>query len=202
MGNFWDEHYAGQEYLFGTKPAQGLIALEPHLVEGGKTLVVADGEGRNSVFLAKLGYDVLATDYSEVAQTKAKALAQKEGATVTFELADIFDLEHSEQQYDNVVAIFIQFVPPAQMARVFASLARATKPGGTLLIHGYTPEQVALGTGGPGNPDHMYTTEMLAQAFSQMQIVVNRAYHAELDEGRGHSGQSALIDFVARAPLE
>ena len=68
------------------------------------------------------------------------------------------------------------------MARVFASLARATKPGGTLLIHGYTPEQVALGTGGPGNPDHMYTTEMLAQAFSQMQIVVNRAYHGNLDD--------------------
>ena len=70
MENFWDKRYAGADYLFGTKPAAGLIALEPHLVAGGKTLVVADGEGRNSVYLASLGYDVRATDYSQVAQLK------------------------------------------------------------------------------------------------------------------------------------
>ena len=86
------------------------------------------------------------------------------------------------------------------MGEIFTALAvaRATGAGGTLLIHGYTPEQVALGTGGPGNPDHMYTPDMLADAFSQMQITVNRAYTATLDEGRGHSGPSALIDFVAK----
>ena len=70
--------------------------------------------------------------------------------------------------------------------------------GGTLLIHRYSPEQVALGTGGAGNPDHMYTPDMLADAFPHMQITVNRAYTATLDEGRGHSGPSALIDFVAK----
>jgi len=198
MENFWDKRYAGTDYLFGKKPAAGLISLEPHLVAGGKTLVVADGEGRNSVYLAAQGYDVRATDYSQVAQDKAKALAKEAGVHVDFVLSDIFDPDWSAEQYDNVVAIFIQFVPPERMDEIFAALARATRAGGTLLIHGYTPEQVALGTGGPGNPDHMYTTDMLAQAFSHMQIVVNRAYHAELDEGRGHSGPSALIDFVAK----
>ena len=87
---------------------------------------------------------------------------------------------------------------PNGWSEIFTALARATGAGGTLLIHGYTPEQVALGTGGPGNPDHMYTPDMLANAFSQMQITVNRAYTATLDEGRGHSGPSALIDFVAK----
>ena len=82
MENFWDKRYAGADYLFGTQAAAGLIALEPHLVSGGKTLVVADGEGRNSVYLASLGYDVRATDYSQVAQKKAKALAKQAGVDV------------------------------------------------------------------------------------------------------------------------
>ena len=175
MENFWDKRYAGTDYLFGTQPAAGLIALEPHLVAGGKTLVVADGEGRNSVYLASKGYDVRATDYSQVAQVKAKALAKEAGVDVDFFLSDIYDARWSDEAYDNVVAIFIQFVPPERMDEIFNALARAIRSGGTLLIHGYTPEQVALGTGGPGNPDHMYTPDMLANAFSQMQITVNRA---------------------------
>ena len=175
MENFWDKRYAGTDYLFGTQPAAGLIALEPHLVAGGKTLVVADGEGRNSVYLASKGYDVRATDYSQVAQVKAKALAKEAGVDVDFFLSDIYDARWSDEAYDNVVAIFIQFVPPERMDEIFNALARAIRSRGTLLIHGYTPEQVALGTGGPGNPDHMYTPDMLANAFSQMQITVNRA---------------------------
>ena len=150
MENFWDKRYAGAEYLFGTQPAAGLIALEAHLVAGGKTLIVADGEGRNSVYLASRGYDVRATDYSQVAQKKAKALAKGAGVDVDFVLSDIYDTEWSDEAYDNVVAIFIQFVPPERMEEVFTALSRATRAGGTLLIHGYTPEQVALGTGGPG----------------------------------------------------
>lgn len=197
MENFWDKRYAGADYLFGTQPAAGLIALEPHLV-GGKTLVVADGEGRNSVYLASRGYDVRAKDYSQVAKVKAKALAKEAGVDVDFVLSDIYDAGWSDEAYDNVVAIFIQFVPPERMEEVFTALSRATGAGGTLLIHGYTPEQVALGGGGPGNPDHMYTPDMLANAFSHMQITVNRAYTATLEECRGHSGPAALIDFVAK----
>ena len=157
MENFWDKRYAGADYLFGTKPAAGLIALEPHLVAGGKTLVVADGEGRNSVYLASRGYDVRATDYSQVAQEKAKALAKEAGVDVEFVLSDIYDAGWSDEAYDNVVAIFIQFVPPERMEEVFTALSRATGAGGTLLIHGYTPEQVALGGGGGQSRPYVHT---------------------------------------------
>jgi len=91
---------------------------------------------------------VRATDYSQVAQKKAKALAKAAGVDVDFVLSDIYDTEWSDEAYDNVVAIFIQFVPPERMEEVFTALSRATRAGGTLLIHGYSPEQVALGTGG------------------------------------------------------
>jgi cyclopropane fatty-acyl-phospholipid synthase-like methyltransferase len=121
-------------------------------VAGGKTLVVADGEGRNSVYLASRGYDVRAKDYSQVAKVKAKALAKEAGVDVDFVLSDIYDAGWSDEAYDNVVAIFIQFVPPERMEEVFTALSRATGAGGTLLIHGYTPEQVALGGGGRAIP--------------------------------------------------
>ena len=192
-----DHRGASYSLVLLQRLTQGIGDYLQHL-DAGKTLVVADGEGRNSVYLASLGYDVRATDYSQVAQVKAKALAKEAGVDVDFVLSDIYDTGWSDQAYDNVVAIFIQFVPPERMGEIFIALARATRAGGTLLIHGYTPEQVALGTGGPGNPDHMYTPDMLANAFSHMQITVNRAYTATLDEGRGHSGPSALIDFVAK----
>ena len=115
----------------------------------------------------------------------------------TFELADIYDYDWHKQRYDNVVAIFIQFVPPEMWPSVFEGLKSALRKGGVLMLHGYTPKQVEYGTGGPSNPAHMYTTEMLASAFADMDILINNAYEADLDEGPGHNGRSALIDFIA-----
>jgi hypothetical protein len=111
---------------------------------------------------------------------------------------NIYDINVNTNEYDNVIAIFIQFVPPAQITPVLKSLYELTKIGGTLLIHGYTPEQVKLGTGGPPDPEHMYTKVMLAKIFSEGTILVNREYQNHISEGKGHNGQSALIDFVLR----
>ena len=195
----WDQRFSGEEYLFGTEPAQALVKLEKYLVPNGRTLVVADGEGRNSVYLATKGFDVVATDFSEVGIDKAKALAAQKNVSVDYRHCDIYDQDWSAEKYDNVVAIFIQFVTPSEIKKIFEGLQSAVKLGGTLLIHGYTPEQVKYGTGGPSNPDHMYTEELLASSFANMSIKLNRAYYAEISEGTGHSGQSALIDLVAEA---
>ena len=195
----WDQRFSGEEYLFGTEPAQALVKLEKYLVPNGRTLVVADGEGRNSVYLATKGFDVVATDFSEVGIDKAKALAAQKNVSVDYRNCDIYDQDWSAEKYDNVVAIFIQFVTPSEIKKIFEGLQSAVKLGGTLLIHGYTPEQVKYGTGGPSNPDHMYTEELLASSFANMSIKLNRAYYAEISEGTGHSGQSALIDLVAEA---
>ena len=195
----WDQRFSGEEYLFGTEPAQALVKLEKYLVPNGRTLVVADGEGRNSVYLATKGFDVVATDFSEVGIDKAKALAAQKNVSVDYRHCDIYDQDWSAEKYDNVVAIFIQFVTPSEIKKIFEGLQSAVKLGGTLLIHGYTPEQIKYGTGGPSNPDHMYTEELLASSFANMSIKLNRAYYAEISEGTGHSGQSALIDFVAEA---
>jgi SAM-dependent methyltransferase len=196
----WDERYAIDEYLFGTEPAAFLTAHAHLLTPRDSALAVADGEGRNSVFLAERGLDVVAMDASPVGVAKAERLAAERGATVDFRIADIMTWDWVPDAYDTVVAIFIQFLTPDQRGQVFEGMQRTLRPGGRLLLHGYRPEQVALGTGGPSNPDHMYTESLLLDAFGGMDIERLASYDAVIEEGKGHLGESALIDLIATKP--
>lgn len=194
----WDERYSIDDYLFGTDPAAFLVA-HTHLLEAGsRALAVADGEGRNSVYLAQQGLDVVAMDASEIGVAKARRLAEERGVTVDFRIADITTWEWTPYTYDVVVAIFIQFLTPSQQPAAFDGMRRTLRSGGRLLLHGYRPEQVALGTGGPPDPTHMYTEQLLREAFGEMDIERLASYDADIQEGIGHAGTSALIDLVAR----
>ena len=194
----WDERYSIDEYLFGKEPAQALLRNEEHLVSGGTTLVIADGEGRNSVYLAKKGFKVTATDKSIVANRKAKSLAVIENVQVDYRLEDFFDINWSEKNYDNVIGICFQFVPHHLIDNVLMDLRSATKKGGTLLIHGYTPTQLKYGTGGPKDKSLMYTKDTFTNLFHESEIFKLEEYEAIINEGIGHSGRSAMIDFIAK----
>ncbi len=196
----WDERYATDDYLFGTEPAAFLTANAELLQPGLRALAVADGEGRNSVFLAQRGLDVTAIDASEVGVAKARALAADAGVTIDHRVADVLAWEWEPDTYDVVAAIFIQFVGPAERAIVFEGMKRTVRPGGRLLLHGYRPEQIANGTGGPPIPDNMYTEDLLRDAFGDFHIERLASYDAVIEEGTGHVGQSALIDLVATKP--
>ena len=194
----WDERYAKPGFWFGMEPAQFLLEHEKYLKSGDKALAVADGEGRNSVYLAKLGLNVTATDSSEVALKKARGLAKSGNVEVNYQLADLETWNWEADAYDLVVAIFIQFAEPNFRDQIFAGLQKTLRPGGILLLHGYTPKQIEFGTGGPPFVENMYSKQMLKSAFGNMEILHLKAYEREVDEGRGHSGMSALIDMVAR----
>ncbi len=195
--SFWDQRYAQSGYLFGTEPADFLHDQAGVLAPGSRVLCVADGEGRNSVFLAGLGHEVTAFDASSVALEKARALAAEKGVSVDFHLSGIEDWDWS-RTYDAVVGVFIQFAPPDLRDRLFGWMGQAVAPGGLLLLHGYAPRQVGYGTGGPPNAENMYTEAMLRAAFGGWEILRLADYDAEIDEGEGHSGRSALVDLVAR----
>ena len=186
------------EFLFGTEPAQFLVDQQAHLKRGQKALAIADGEGRNSVFLAEKGLKVTAQDASDVAIDKARGLAAARGAQVDYQLADLKQWDWQEAQYDLAVAIFIQFADSEFRDQIFAGLKKTLKPGGILLLHGYRPEQLAYGTGGPPTAETMYTEALLQDSFADMEILRLAGYDREVDEGKGHSGMSALIDLVAR----
>lgn len=193
----WDERYAKPGYLFGTEPARFLVDHANCLPTSGDVLAVADGEGRNSAFLAARGLDVTAFDASPVGVEKAQALATERGVSVRQEVADVDSWPWTPDAYDAVVAIFVQFAAPPLRARLFEGMKRTLRPGGVLMLHGYRPKQIAYGTGGPPAAGNMYTEELLREAFADMRLLRLAAYDAEIEEGRGHSGMSALIDLVA-----
>jgi len=198
QASFWDERYATGEYLFGTAP-NAFLAREVHrLAAGSKVLAVADGEGRNGAFLAQRGHRVVATDVSEKALEKARRLAERRGVEVDYRQVDLAEWEWPENAFDAVVGIFIQFARPPLRDDIFEGIHRSLKPGGLLLLQRYREEQLAYGTGGPANIENLYTEDGLRRAFSAWDIELLDSYDAEIEEGAGHSGKSALIDLIAR----
>lgn len=193
----WNRRYAGDEFLFGTEPNAWLAEHVGALTKGGRILSVADGEGRNSVWLARQGFQVDAFDISERAVEKARAFAKRVGVGVNFALADVDSFAWPEAAYDGVVAIFVQFADPVTRVRLFERIVRSLKPGGALILQGYTPKQLEYRTGGPPNLSHLYTRDLLESAFSELSVIELRDYEAEIHEGQGHSGRSALIGLVA-----
>jgi ubiquinone/menaquinone biosynthesis C-methylase UbiE len=200
MGEYdrWQGRYAVDEYIFGEAPNVFLSKQKHLLPKAGKCLAVADGEGRNGVWLAQQGLDVLSIDFSENGQEKAKALAKKHGVTnITFELADVHNWAYPVDAFDVVVEIFTQFSDPCQRAKKWAGMRRTLKTGGLLLIEGYTPKQLDYGTGGPKELDHLYTRDMLLAEFGDFNKVVMSDYEAMMAEGSRHAGMAAVIDLVA-----
>lgn len=199
---FWSARYrdAGDDYLFGTAPNKFLASQAERFSAGMKVLAVADGEGRNSVWLAEQGCAVTATEISPVALEKATKLARGRHVAVDFMQADILNWTWPTSAFDAVVGIFIQFVGPAERARQLAGMKQAVKPGGLLFLQGYTPKQLEYGTGGPSAVENLYTEALLREIFSDWEIVLLHEHEDLIDEGRGHSGRSALIDLIARKP--
>ena len=194
----WNERYSAEDYVFGTEPNAFLASQRDLLEPGQRALAVADGEGRNGVWLARQGLRVLSVDFSPAALDKARRLAERHGVTIATELADLRTWEWGEDRFDLAVAIFIQFAPPAERARMFEKIKKCLKPGGLLILQGYTPKQIEYKTGGPPDVENLYTAALLRQAFADMTILHLREHEDVIEEGERHKGLSALVDLVAR----
>ena len=194
----WDARFARDDYIFGTAPNVFLALQRSRLVAGQHALAVADGEGRNSVWLAQQGLVVTAFDIAPRGVAKARALAQRAGVTVDFHVAAVEEWDWAPNAFDVVVSIFVQFAAPAVRERMFAGMLRTLRPGGWLLLQGYTPRQLEYRTGGPPCAGHLYTEALLRQAFAAHEIVELREHDDVLAEGTQHAGISALIDCVVR----
>ena len=194
----WNQRFASEQYLFGTAPNVWLREHAQLWQAGDRVLCVADGEGRNSVWLAGQGLVVDAFDIAPAGVEKARRLAAAQGAAVNYAVMDCDVCRWPEEVYDGVAAIFVQFANPAMRKRLFANMVRTLRPGGTLVLQGYTPKQLEYRTGGPPLRSHLYTQSLLRAAFRAMRITELREYEAQIAEGSGHRGHSALIGLVAR----
>ena len=196
--NRWQSRFASPDYVFGTEPNQFLVRCQSLLPKSGKALALADGEGRNGVWLAQQGLDVLSIDFSPLAQAKALSLAAHRGVAITCEQVDLSTYPWPQQCYDVIADIFTQFTPPNQRAAKWDGARRALKPGGLLIMQGYSVKQLDYGTGGPRDPAHLYTRAMVEAAFATWNDVHIYEEDIEIREGSGHSGMSALIGLTAR----
>lgn len=202
MGEYerWEGRYSTPEYIFGEQPNGFLAACKPLLPSSGRALAVADGEGRNGVWLAQQGLDVLAIDFSPAGQAKARKLAAARGVTLSLERADVHTWTYPEGAFDVVAEIFTQFSDPAQRRQKWEGMKRTLKSGGLLIIQGYTPKQLEYGTGGPKELDHLYTRDMLEKEFAGWKDMTIAEEELEMREGAAHSGMSAVVNFTARKP--
>ena len=196
----WQNRFSAPGYLFGKEP-NAFVKSNANLIRtkaGGRALSIADGEGRNGVFIAQCGLDVLSLDFSPVAQEKARQLAAERGVKIRTEIADLATWAWPTEAFDLIAGIFFQFTPPDLRSKVFANIKKALKPGGIVLIEGYGPKQLEYKTGGPSQIENLYTPKLLRDAFGDLSEIDVKEYDAEVDEGAGHIGMSALVDLVGR----
>ena len=194
MTNFWDERYGSDEYAYGVEPNDFLRA-ESHRISLGPVLCLAEGEGRNAVFLASLGHQVTAVDLSFEGLRKAERLAQRHGVTIEIIQADLATFELGLDRWSGIVEIFAP-VPPPVRQRLHAEIPLALRAGGCLVLETYRPEQLALGTGGPKELSLLSTLVELREQLSPLELVVARDANREIHEGRFHDGPSATVQLV------
>jgi cyclopropane fatty-acyl-phospholipid synthase-like methyltransferase len=197
----WEDRFAQEGYLFGTDPVPFLLKHDALFTEGQSVLSIAEGEGRNAVHLAKKGVHVTGVEFAPSAVAKAEKLAVLNGVQPHFILADLFDWDWPCDAYDITLGLFFQFVGPTERDILWRNMLEATRPGGLVIIHGYTPKQLEFGTGGPPHEANMYTSASFAPIFKDCEVLVCEEYEAEQCSGSAHVGMSALIDFIVRKPV-
>lgn len=192
----WDEKYSAEEYVYGKEPNQFLEARATELPMG-EVLCLAEGEGRNAVYLASLGFRVTAVDQSPVGLAKAERLAAEKGVEIETICADLADFPLGEARWDAIVSIF-GHLPPGVRRKVYGALATALRPGGVLLLEAYTPAQLGRGTGGPQSADLLVTADLLRREIPGLEFLHLEELERDIVEGRGHTGPASVVQLLAR----
>jgi cyclopropane fatty-acyl-phospholipid synthase-like methyltransferase len=191
----WNERYASDEFVYGTEPNAFLVHNAKILT--GPVLSLAEGEGRNAVFLASLGLDVLGVDGSEVGLAKAQKLAASRGLTIRTEVADLATYEPPENFYGSIVSISAH-LPSEIRKRLYPLVERSLKPGGILLLEAYTKAQIARDTGGPKDPDMCMSRVLLEKEFPNCEPILSQEIEREVIEGKSHTGLASVVQFIAK----
>jgi len=195
----WDQRYQAAEFAYGTEPNEFLAAEYARIPKGGKVLCVAEGEGRNAVFLAKQGYVVTAVDQSSVGMTKAQDLADKNGVNITTVVADLADYDLGKNTWDGIVSIAAH-VPPQLRKQLHAQVVQALTPGGVFILEAYTEKQInTAGVGGPPATQKQLfmSLEGLKTELKGLNFVVGAEIERYMSEGKYHQGESAVVQVVA-----
>lgn len=191
----WDKRFSEPGYAYGTEPNGFLLSVADR-IPGGKVLCLAEGEGRNAVYLAGLGFDVTAVDSSTVGLAKAEALARERGVAIETVNADLDDYQIEPGVWQGIVSIFCH-LPPVVRAALHEQCLRGLAPGGVFVLEGFTPNQLELGTGGPKSRELLMELEIIRQELPGLRFEIAREVEREVLEGRHHTGKAAVVQIFA-----
>lgn len=191
----WDRRYSEPGYAYGIEPNDFLVSVVDRLPRG-RVLCIGEGEGRNAVYLARQGFDVTAVDASAVGLGKARRLAARYGVEITTVVSDLVDYPIEPGGWQAVVSIFCH-LPPAVRSEVHHGVAAGLAPGGGLVLEGFTPRQLDLGTGGPRAAELMMDLRGLRNDFDGLSFAVAREIERDVIEGRYHTGVAAVVQILA-----
>ncbi|MDF2158549.1 class I SAM-dependent methyltransferase [Algoriphagus sp. CAU 1675] len=201
MKEFWNERYSAEAYAYGTEPNEFYREIIRNL-EPGKVLFPAEGEGRNAVFAATLGWDVAAFDLSEEGKAKAEKLAESKGVNIDYRVGTLPELSYEDESFDVVVLIFAHF-PPSIRSFMHSQLLALLKPGGLLVLEAFSKDHLQYNSknpkaGGPKDLAMLYSEEELMQDFGGLEVIVKEEKIVALEEGEFHVGESSVIRFVGK----
>ena len=191
----WNERYAVDEYIYGTEPNSFLVEQAKLLT--GPVLSLAEGEGRNAVFLATLGLEVHCVDGSDVALAKAQALARSKGVQIQTEVADLGEFQPEADRYSSVISISAH-LPSVIRAKLYPLVERCLKPGGVIVLEAYSEAQLTRNSGGPKDLDMLMTVAKIESEFPNCDPLVLRELERTVCEGLYHTGDASVLQFVGR----
>lgn len=198
----WNERYGHSEFIYGKTPNTFLEQSIHHIPKNGRVLCLAEGEGRNAVFLAQQGFEVVAVDLSEVGLTKAQKLAQEKGVHITTYVADLMDYDFGIKQYDAIIAIWAH-TPPKVRQRIHQQITPALKKSGVFILEAYTYRQTQLqAVGGPPatKPEMFLSLIILKEELPQLKRILAVEKNRMVLEGQMHQGFSAVVQFIGQKP--
>jgi SAM-dependent methyltransferase len=197
MSDFWNTRYAEPGFAYGTEPNR-FFESELNALAPGRLLLPCEGEGRNAVHAARLGWQVDAFDQSAEGRMKCLRLADESGVAVDYALSDVLEFDYGLARYDAIALIFAHF-PPVLRGTVHRKCLAALKPGGRLILEAFSPAQLGKSSGGPQTADLLYTEDMLRADFNPGRILKLDSASVSLDEGPYHRGPAEVIRMVCSA---
>ena len=196
----WNAQFAGGDFRYGREPAAFVRTWMGGLDRGARVLTIAEGEGRNAVWLAEQGYRVTAVEPTASGRDKALGLAAQRGVTLDWRSQRLEAFDWPTSSFDAALGCFFQFAPPAFRARILSGLGDCVRPGGQVFLHGFSTRQLGNSSGGPKVRDQLWTVPDILAAFPGWHVLRAEDYDAVLDEGEGHAGPAALVDVIVRKP--
>lgn len=191
----WNERYDTEDYIYGTEPNDFLVSMSGRIPREGRVLSLGEGEGRNAVYLARLGYDVTAVDKSSVGLKKAERLAASNGVSIRSVVADLADFQIEKESWDGIISFFCHMSRDVR-ARIFRLSAAGLMPGGVFILEAFTPEQLKYGTGGPPTAELMMTAKDLQEELAGLEFPVAEELTRDVREGKHHQGKAAVVQML------